>query len=124
MDPVHGRAPVTPNPNAGDLSGGINHDLETYLANSRARLEDLKEHGMTEQINMLEGVTVTAKRNKDEGGMFSIPEGIADQNMRLEQPGLCASLLDCLQGRLLGLTFRRVTGTNGASRSGNRMAEL
>src|SRR3546814_12966955 len=49
MDPVHGRAPVTPNPNAGDLSGGINHDLETYLANSRARLEELKEHGMTEQ---------------------------------------------------------------------------
>src|SRR3546814_10934121 len=76
MDPVHGRAPVTPNPNAGDLSGGINHDLETYLANSRARLEDLKEHGMNEQINMLEGVTDTAKRNQEDGRMFYITEGI------------------------------------------------
>src|SRR3546814_17610800 len=65
MDPVHGRAPVTPNPNAGDLSGGINHERETYLANSRARLEDLKANGKTEQIHMIQGVQLTAKRNKE-----------------------------------------------------------
>src|SRR3546814_20456344 len=82
MDPVHGRAPVTPNPNAGDLSGGINHDLETYLANSRARLEALKPHGLTEPINILAGVPVTANRTQDQGGMVSIPQARKQQPIR------------------------------------------
>ncbi|QEC53945.1 hypothetical protein EDD80_108125 [Anseongella ginsenosidimutans] len=122
MDSIPGREPVNPNPNRGDLRNRIGADIKTYLANSRAQLEDLEKHGMTERVNMLQGVTVTAKSSNSGSSPFAIPEGHSDQTLRLTDPGLCSTLLLCLQGRLHGVTFQS-TGTTMAPYSrGERMS--
>ena len=122
MDPLPGTEPVSPNPNAGDLRNHIDTDIKTYLANSRAQLEDLQKHGMTERINMLQGVTVTAKSDDSRGGIFAIPEGHSDQTLRLENPGSCNTLLLCLQGRLHGVVFQSDGSVTAPFSRGERMS--
>ncbi|MFS8615223.1 MAG: hypothetical protein FWJ85_00255 [Solitalea sp.] len=110
MDPLDGMEPVSPNPNAGDLRNNIGGDMEAYLENSLAQLHDLENNGMTDRVQMLEGVTVTARATRTEGGGYAIPDGHADQTLRLDNPQLCRNLLECLQGKLQGVTFQS-TGT-------------
>src|SRR5690606_13586978 len=102
----------------------INHHMETYLASNRDYLEDLEKNGMTARVNMLRGVTVTAEKESEHGGIYSLLSGNADQTIRFDNIGHCTNLLLCLQGKIQGVIFRSEgQGTAPYSR-GERMSVI
>ena len=112
MDSLILPAPIVPNHYAVRQHRQVWQRMQPYLTNIKAVFKQLEEHGMTERINMLKGVTVTAPGEDDltSEGIYAIPSGHADQTIEIENLAACPTLLQCLRGRLHGVTFRLVRG--------------
>ncbi len=99
---------VTPNKNAPDVSINFNKDLAAYLKNSKTQYDDLRKYGLANRTILLKEVTITEKKEPLKHSDNLNGAGNADQIVKgdiFEQQG-CATIDQCLQGRLLGVIFR------------------
>lgn len=99
---------VTKNKNAPDVSINLNTDLSAYLRNSKAQYDSLRKYGLVSRTIVLKEVTITEKREPVKNSTNLNGAGNADQIIKgniFEQQG-CATIDQCLQGRLLGVIFR------------------
>ncbi|MVN21215.1 TonB-dependent receptor plug domain-containing protein [Mucilaginibacter arboris] len=99
---------VTKNKNAPDVSINLNRDLAAYLQNSKAQYDDLRKYGLVNRTIVLKEVTITEKKEPLKNSSNLNGPGNADQIIKgdlFEQMG-CATIDQCLQGRLLGVIFR------------------
>ncbi|WP_214225213.1 carboxypeptidase-like regulatory domain-containing protein [Pedobacter sp. B4-66] len=103
---------ITKNKNLPDVSNGTSTDIKVYLENSRNQDQALPKFGKLSRVQRLREVKIIARKRESEivasQGMLRIPEGHADQTFFFEKPEVCANLGICLQGRLHGVTFRKV----------------
>ncbi len=99
---------VTKNKNAPDVSINLNTDLSAYLRNSKAQYDSLRKYGLVNRTILLKEVTITEKKEPVKNSTNLNGPGNADQIIKgdiFEQQG-CATIDQCLQGRLLGVIFR------------------
>ncbi|MGI4728673.1 MAG: hypothetical protein ACRYGB_08890 [Janthinobacterium lividum] len=99
---------VTKNKNAPDVSINFNTELAGYLRNSKTQYDDLRKYGLVNRTIMLKEVTISEKKEPVKNSANLNGSGNADQIVNgdiFRQLG-CATIDQCLQGRLLGVIFR------------------
>ncbi len=99
---------VTKNKNAPDISINLNNELAGYLRNSKTQYDDLRKYGLVNRTILLKEVTITEKKEPVKNSSNLNGSGNADQIVNgdiFRQMG-CATIDQCLQGRLLGVIFR------------------
>ncbi|WP_419802463.1 TonB-dependent receptor plug domain-containing protein [Mucilaginibacter sp.] len=99
---------VTKNKNAPDVSVNLDTELAGYLRNSKIQYDDLRKYGLVNRTIILKEVTISEKKEPVKNSANLNGSGNADQIVNgdiFRQMG-CATIDQCLQGRLLGVIFR------------------
>ncbi len=115
---------VTKNKNAPDVSVNLSNDLAGYLRNSKTQYDNLRKYGLVNRTILLKEVTITEKKEPVKNSSNLNGSGNADQIIKgdiFRQLG-CATIDQCLQGRLLGVIFRN--GIPYSTRSFNTPMQL
>jgi hypothetical protein len=101
---------LSKNKNLPDVNTDITGTTKAYLENGRKQEEVLVKMGKLDRVQRLREVKINARKNRVESyspqGAMVIPEGHADQTYIIENPQICASFRDCIEGRLNGIQFR------------------
>lgn len=104
-----GRQPVTPNVNAPDIDVNINNTMLPYLQSSKLYYQQQIKNGVGNHNILLKEVVIREKRKPviENSSNLNGP-GNANQVIKgneISKMG-CPDITVCLQGRLLGVTFR------------------
>lgn len=114
---------VTKNKNSPDIAVNVNTELASYLRNSKAQYDDLRKYGLVNRTIVLKEVTISDKKAPLKNSSNLNGPGNADQIIKADQLFLgCATIDQCLQGRLLGVVFRG--GIPYSTRSFNQPMQL
>jgi len=101
---------ISRNKNFPDVNTDITGTTKAYLENSKMQDDALVKMGKLDRAQRLREVKISAKKLQTENyspqGAMVIPEGHADQTYIIENPQICGSLRDCIEGRLNGIQFR------------------
>jgi hypothetical protein len=91
---------ISANKNIGDYNLNINGLMSGYLNNSKLQFDDLILHGVSQRNITLGTVTISGSKNPTNRASR------ADYVLGDDLFENCPTLLDCIQGRLPGVTFR------------------
>ncbi len=119
------RQQVTRNRNTPDATVNVNQSISTYLKNTQQQFSEMEKYGLKERTILLEEVKVTgeSERNKVRHSSNLNGPGNADQVITADELMMgCATLEQCLQGRLLGVIFRN--GVPYSTRSFNQPMQI
>ena len=98
---------VTKNKNAAGMQVNIRDVMSNYLQNSKKQYSEQLKYGVGNHAIALKEVTITEKKSPVPNSSNLNGPGNADQVIKSDQLGHgCVTLAECLQGRLLGVTFR------------------
>jgi TonB-dependent SusC/RagA subfamily outer membrane receptor len=94
------------NKNAPDIEVNLNSSMSYYLQNSKKQYDDFLKYGIITKAHVLQGVTITEKREGLKASENLNGPGNADQVIKADQLSSCATLEQCLNGRLMGVMWR------------------
>ncbi|MBE9585437.1 TonB-dependent receptor plug domain-containing protein [Mucilaginibacter sp. JRF] len=117
------RQGVTINKNRGDISVNVDGDMMGYLRQSTAYFNEKVKYGITTRSFLLNEVKIQDKREplvKHSSNLNGA--GNADQVLSAKDLQTCATLDQCLQGRLVGVVFRN--GIPYTTRGGGQMTVM
>lgn len=117
LDIVPGQI-VTKNKNTGDIEVNVNEALQGYLQKSNSYFDELTKRGVLERSIMLNEVNIVEKKNPAPNSSNLNGSGRADFVFTAKMLENCATLSQCLQGRVAGLIFEM--GVPYLTRSGGR----
>jgi TonB-dependent SusC/RagA subfamily outer membrane receptor len=117
LDIVPGQI-VTKNKNTGDIEVNVNEALQGYLKQSNNYFDELTKRGLLERTLMLNEVNIVEKKNPAPGSSNLNGAGRADFVLTADMLQNCATLSQCLQGRVAGLMIEG--GVPYLMRSGGR----
>jgi len=102
------RAGTSGNINGPDFNINVSNSLSVYAQNSSRLYAEQRKYGLGNHVFTLQEVVVREKKEKLRYSANLNGPGSADQIVdgRLLRDLGCANIPDCLQGRLLGVTFR------------------
>ncbi|MBB5440138.1 TonB-dependent SusC/RagA subfamily outer membrane receptor [Pedobacter sp. AK017] len=109
---------VTKNKNTGDIEVNVNEALQGYLQKSNSYFDELTKRGVLERSIMLNEVNIVEKKNPAPNSSNLNGSGRADFVFTAKMLENCATLSQCLQGRVAGLIFEM--GVPYLTRSGGR----
>lgn len=100
---------VSKDKNLADVSINIAATLKTFIESSK-KDDDINEKiGRLGQVHRLREVRIRAKKVDPPAyavqGIFKVPEGHADQTLKIDDPDHCATLGICLEGLMQGVVF-------------------
>ncbi|WP_276090358.1 TonB-dependent receptor [Pedobacter sp. JY14-1] len=97
----------TPNPNIGDIELDSRKTMASVLENSRKQESDLLKRGMLGRTQQLREVQIKArKRSTNSNGIYSIPDGHADNTIKPDPTDQFKDVLEFMTMRLPNVTFR------------------
>lgn len=105
LDIVPGQI-VTKNKNTGDIEVNVNEALQGYLTKSNNYFDELTKRGMLERSIQLTEVNIVEKKVQAPNSSNLNGAGRADFVFTAEMLQNCATLSQCLQGRVAGLMFQ------------------
>jgi TonB-dependent SusC/RagA subfamily outer membrane receptor len=97
---------VTPTKNTPDAQVDVNNSIITYLKNSKDRFDVLKKLGLGKRNIILAEVKVVEKKPAVKYSSNLNGAGNADQIIKSDDLKNCLTLIQCLEGRLVGVMFR------------------
>ncbi|SDD19965.1 hypothetical protein SAMN05216464_10138 [Mucilaginibacter pineti] len=96
---------MTVNKNVGDINTDLMGSKKEFVEGNVKEIAQLQRSGKLNRVQQLQTVSIKGNKPGRSQGMFSVPEGHADQTFVLDHAENCATLLACVQGRLAGVTF-------------------
>ena len=105
VDMVPGQV-VTKNKNTGDVEINVNESIQGYVQKSNSYFDDLNRRGLLQRTYLLDQVNIVQKKNIAPNSTNLNGAGRADQVITAKDLGTCITLLQCLQGRVAGMTIR------------------
>jgi len=100
---------ITINKNTPDLQVNINKGLSAYMQNSHALYEEQLKYGLGNHSIILKEVVVQAQHPSLKYSRNLNGPGVADQVLTDDKLTGCATVTQCLAGKLVGVIFRNDT---------------
>lgn len=97
---------VTANKNVTDIEVNVNHSLLGYLRNRKAKFDEMRRNGLLEKNIVLSEVKVIEKKPDVVNSSNLNGAGNADIVIKSSDLNNCATLAECMQGRVLGVTIQ------------------
>ncbi|RKR85613.1 TonB-dependent SusC/RagA subfamily outer membrane receptor [Mucilaginibacter gracilis] len=108
---------VTKNRNQGDVEVNISSNMAAYLINSKRQYDDFLKYGLVTRSSFLKEVTISEKKEVLKYSSNLNGVGNADQVVKSDQLDACATLTQCLLGKINFVNFRN--GVAYSTRSPN-----
>jgi hypothetical protein len=96
---------ITKNKNAADVEVNINSTMAAYLQNSKEQYDDFLKYGMVSRSHILQEVTISDTRQVLQHSDNLNGPGNANQVIKADQLETCATLSQCLMGKVNFVNF-------------------
>lgn len=97
---------VSKNKNSADVVVNINSGMAAYLQNSKKQYDDFLKYGIVTKATILKEVSISDKKRPLKNSSNLNGAGNADQVIKSDQLSTCATLSQCLLGRINFVNFR------------------
>jgi TonB-dependent SusC/RagA subfamily outer membrane receptor len=104
LDIIPGQV-VTKNKNSGDIEVNVNEAIQGYVRKSEDYFDEMTKRGLLQRTVILDQVNIVQKKNPAANSANLNGAGNANNVFTAKDFGTCINIVQCLQGRVAGLTF-------------------